>query len=77
MQLGQVEGALALLDVAQDTAGTDRGELLIIADQSDTRTTTNSELDRGVEGQRVGHARFVDDHQSRRANRGRPPRSSP
>src|SRR5829696_4316357 len=37
MQLGQAEGAVALLDVAEHTAGADRGELLIITDQSDTR----------------------------------------
>ena len=29
MQLGQVQRAVALLDVAEDTAGADRGELLI------------------------------------------------
>src|SRR5215211_7234815 len=60
MQLGQVEGTLALLDVAQDTAGTDRGELLIITDKSDTRPESDSELDGGVEGEGVGHARFED-----------------
>jgi hypothetical protein len=33
MQLGQAEGAVGLLNVAEDTAGADRGELLIISDQ--------------------------------------------
>ena len=37
-------------DVAEDTAGADRGELLIISDQPDTRTATDGELDGGVEG---------------------------
>ncbi len=69
MQLGQAEGAVGVLDVAEDTAGADRGELLIISDQSDTRTAIDGELDGGVEGQGVGHAGFVDDHQCRRADR--------
>jgi len=38
MQLGQAEGAVGVLDVAEDAAGADRGELLIISDQPDTRT---------------------------------------
>ena len=59
-------------DVAEDTAGADRGELLIITDQSDTRTAIDGELDGGVEGEGVGHAGFVDDHQSRRSDRCRP-----
>ncbi len=74
MQLGQAKGAVDMCDVAEDTAGADRGELLIIADQSDTRTATDGELDGGVEGQGVGHAGFVDDHQGRRADRCRPVR---
>jgi hypothetical protein len=32
VQLGQVEGAVGVLDVAEDAAGADRGELLIISD---------------------------------------------
>jgi hypothetical protein len=32
MQLGHAEGAVGVLDVAQDAAAADRGELLIIAD---------------------------------------------
>ena len=63
MQLGQAEGAVGVGDVAEDTAGADRGELLIISDQPHTPTTSDHELDGGVEGQSVGHAGFVDDHQ--------------
>ena len=63
MQLGQAEGAVGVFDVAEDAAGADRGELLIITDQPDTRTATDGELDGGVEGDGVGHAGFVDDHQ--------------
>ena len=61
-------------DVAEDTAGADRGELLIISDQSDTPTAIDHELDGGVEGQGVGHAGFVDNHQGRRPDRCRPVR---
>jgi hypothetical protein len=34
-QLGQVQGAVGGGDVAQDTAGADRGELLVVADEAD------------------------------------------
>jgi hypothetical protein len=76
MQLSQAEGAMGVLDVAKDTAGADRGELLIISDQSDARTAIDGEVDGGVEGQGVGHAGFIDDQQGRRADRGRPLRPS-
>ena len=65
---------MGVCDVAEDAAGADRGELLIITDQADTGTATDGELDGGVEGEGVGHAGFVDDHQGRRADRGRPVR---
>jgi hypothetical protein len=74
MQLGQPEGAVCVDDVAEDTAGADRGELLIITDQSDTRTAIHGEVDGGVEGDGVGHAGLVDDQQGRRADRCRPVR---
>jgi hypothetical protein len=74
VQLGQVEGAVGVGDVAEDAAGADRGELLIITDQAHTRATTDGELDSGVEGERVGHAGFVDDQQGRRTDRCRPAR---
>ena len=61
-----------MLDVAEDAAGADRGELLIITDQPDTGTSIDGELDGRVEGKGVGHAGFVDDHQRRRADRSRP-----
>ena len=63
MQLGQAQGAVDVGDVAKHAAGADGGELLIISDQSDRRTAIDGELDGGVEGQGVGHAGFVDDHQ--------------
>jgi hypothetical protein len=63
VQLGELEGAVGVFDVAEDAAGSDRGELLIITNQPDTRPTTNSEPDGGVEGQGVGHAGLVDDDQ--------------
>ena len=63
---------MGVFDVAKHTAGADRGELLIISDQADARTPSDGELDGGVEGQGVGHAGFVDDHQGRRPDRCRP-----
>ena len=63
MQLAQAEGAVHFFDVAQHTPGPDRGELLIITNQADTRTASDGEMDGGVEGEGVGHAGFVDDHQ--------------
>jgi hypothetical protein len=74
MQLGELEGAVCVFDVAQDAAGADRGELLIISNQSDVRTACERKLDGGVEGQGVGHSGFVDDHQCRWPNCCRPVR---
>ena len=72
MQLGEVQGAVGVLDVAEDAAGADRGELLIITDQPDTRPAVDGELDGGVEGQGVGHPGLVDDHQGAPVRCGRP-----
>jgi hypothetical protein len=72
VQFGQAEGAVGVGDVAQYAAGADRGELLIISDQSDVRASIEGELDDGIEGQGVGQADFVDDQQCRRADHGRP-----
>ena len=67
-QLGKMQGSVNVLDIAEDAAGSDRGELLIITNQPDTRAAAESELDCGVEGQGVGHAGLVDDDQCRRAD---------
>ena len=61
-----------MFDVAEDAAGADRSELLIITDQPDTGTSIDGELHRRIEGEGVGHAGFIDDHQRRWAHRGRP-----
>jgi hypothetical protein len=63
VQLGQAEGAVGLGDVAEDAAGADRGKLLIITHQPDTRTSIDGELHGRVEGEGVGHASFIDDDQ--------------
>jgi hypothetical protein len=65
---------VGVCDVAEDAAGADRGELLIISDQAHDRTAIDGEPDGGIQGQGVGHAGFVDDQQHRRPNRGRPVR---
>jgi hypothetical protein len=62
--LGELQGAVNVLDVAEDAAGSDRSELLIITNQPDTRPAVDGEPDCRVEGEGVGHAGFVDDHQS-------------
>ena len=68
VQLGKLQGAVNVLDVAEDAAGSDRGELLIITNQPDTRPAADGEPDCGVEGQGVGHAGLVDDDQRRRSD---------
>ncbi|SIB28659.1 Uncharacterised protein [Mycobacteroides abscessus subsp. abscessus] len=50
-------------DVAQDTAGTDGGELLIVADEHDGGAAAPRMGDEGIEIQGGGHARFVDQDQ--------------
>ncbi|SHQ63950.1 Uncharacterised protein [Mycobacteroides abscessus subsp. abscessus] len=50
-------------DVAQDTAGTDGGELLIVADEHDRGAAAACMGDEGIEVQGGGHARFVDQDQ--------------
>jgi hypothetical protein len=74
VQLGESERAVGVGDVPKHTAGADRGELLIITNYSETCAPSDGELDGGVEGQGVGHAGFVDDHQCRRSDRCRPVR---
>jgi hypothetical protein len=59
VELGQPDRAVAAFDVAQDTAGPNRGELLIITDQPDAATAADDELDGGVEGERVRHPGLV------------------
>jgi hypothetical protein len=72
VQLGQMQRAVGPFDVAEDTAGADRGELLIITNQPDTRTATYGELHGRLERKGVRHAGFIDDQQGRWADRGRP-----
>ena len=74
VELVELQGAVTVLDVTEDAAGSDRGELLIITNQPDTGTAIDGEPDCRIDGQGVGHASLVDDQQGRRANRGRPAR---
>ena len=50
VHLGEMERAVGVVVVAEDAAGADRGELLIVTDQPDARTSVDGELDGGVEG---------------------------
>ena len=38
VQLGELQGAVGVFDVAEDAAGADGGELLVVTDQPDTPT---------------------------------------
>jgi hypothetical protein len=69
-----MQRAVGVFDVAEHAAGADRGELLIITNQPDTRTSIDGELNGRVEGESVRHAGFIDDQQRRRADRRRPVR---
>ena len=63
VQLGELEGAVGVFDVAEDAAGADGAELLVVPDQPNTATQRGDVLDDSVEGEGVGHPGFVDDHQ--------------
>ena len=65
-QLGQVQRAVGVGDVAQDAAGADGGELLVVADEPDLPAPVQDERDGGVEGEGVGHPGLVDDDQGPR-----------
>ena len=72
VQFGEPDRAITGLDVAEDPAGADRGQLLIITDQPDAAAAADDELDGGVEGEGVGHPGLVDDHQAGPADAFRP-----
>ena len=50
-------------DVAQDAAGADGGELLVVSDQPDAATTSDDEPHNTVKGQGVGHPGLIDHHE--------------
>ena len=50
VQLGELQGAVNVFDVAEDAAGADGGELLIITDQPDTRPTVDERTGRRCRG---------------------------
>lgn len=59
----QGDGVVALGQVAQDTAGRDRGQLLVVADEAHAGPAGKGVGDEGVEVCGRGHAGFVDDEQ--------------
>jgi hypothetical protein len=71
-QLGQVQRPVGGGDVAQDTAGADRGELLVVPDETHGPAAGDHELDGGGQGQGVGHPGLVDHDQGGRADVPRP-----
>ena len=74
-QLGQVQRAVGGGDVAQDAAGADRGELLVVPDQPDLPAAGGDEVDGGVQGEGVGHPGLVDHDQGPWPDRLRPSRA--
>ena len=71
-QLAQLQRAVLGADVAQDAAGADRGELLVVADQADAAAALEDELHGGVQGEGVGHPGLVDHHERRGVDAGHP-----
>ena len=61
-----------MADVPQHAAGADRGELLIITDQPDTRPVREANWTAVSRERSVGRAGFINDHHGGRADRGRP-----
>ena len=64
----QGDGVVALGQVAQDAAGGDGGQLLVIADQAHAGPARQRVGDEGVEVGGGGHAGFVDDEQGVRTD---------
>ena len=62
-QLVQVQGAVGGGDVAQDAAGADRGQLLVVPDEPDLPAAGGDEVDGRVQGEGVGHPGLVDHDQ--------------
>ena len=71
-QFAQLQGTVLGSDVAQDAAGADGGELLIVPDQPHAATTLEDELHRSVQGQGVGHPGLVDHHEGGGVDAGHP-----
>ena len=65
-------GAVPVGDVAEYAARADRGELLVVADEPDGGAPGEAVADHPVEGEGVGHARFVDHDQGLCADAGAP-----
>ncbi len=61
-------GAVAGDDVAEDAAGRDGVELLVVADEPDAGAALDRPTDQVVQAQCVGHAGLVDDDQRVRIN---------
>ncbi len=72
VQLGEPDRPVGVLEVGEDAAGADRGELLVVADQAHPPAVSQGVADGGVEGGGVGHPGLVDQQQGLRVRSGRP-----
>jgi hypothetical protein len=59
---------LCLGEVAQDAAGRDGGQLLVVADEAHAGPARQRVPDHGVQVEGAGHAGFVDDEQGVRTD---------
>lgn len=66
--LSEPHRAVLGVDLTQHAAGLNRGELVVVADQPDAAAAADDERHRGLQGERVSHARLVDDHQRVRSD---------
>ena len=68
----QGDGVVGVGEVAQDAAGRDGGELLVVADEAHAGPARERVPDDGVEVERGGHAGFIDDEQGVGTDGGEP-----
>ena len=61
--VGEGRSTVLALDVAQEAACADRGQLLIVADQADGSTTADHVIDSSGEVEGAGHAGLIDDEE--------------
>ena len=51
------------VDVAEHSPSANGGELLVVADEANRGAAFENEADRGVQGEGVGHASLINQHQ--------------
>jgi hypothetical protein len=67
--LGQRDGTVGAVDVAQYAAGADGGELAVVANEPQGCAVREGVVDDGCQLQGAGHPGLVDDHEAARTDR--------